>query len=68
METIDVIVWFCLLAGLVRAIDTVQQKYYVTTPLSLTPDLLDRVNVLAVGKCDILPSLLKNTVSERDSR
>ena len=39
------------------------QRYYVTTPLSLEPEALDRVNVLAVGQVDILPSLLHNTVS-----
>ena len=53
---------FHFLSGLVRAIDQVQQRYYVTTPLSLSPELLDRVNVLAIGHTDSLPHTDHNTV------
>ena len=60
-------IYCCLLyfvtVGLVRAVDMALHQYYVTTPLSLEPEALDRVNVLAVGRVDILPSLLNNSVS-----
>lgn len=55
---------FFPLAGLVRAIDPSRQLYYVTTPLSLSPELLDRVNVLAIGSIDSLPHTQRNAVSE----
>ena len=46
-----------LSSGLVRAIDPVKQRYYMTTPLSLSPELLDCVNVLAIGHTDSLPHI-----------
>lgn len=62
----DLLPWLhCYVAGLVRAIDTVQQRYYVTTPLSLTTELLDRVNVLAIGQTDMLLCAVTNTVSQK---